>query len=360
MNGFAVLNVVIGLFFVYLLLSMICSAVNEYISAMLNKRGKVLIAGITKLLNDTGAGDRTAALLAHPLIRSLYGKGGRRPSYIPARNFAIALLDVARSGAPATDLTGVLDLFEKDSVFDVTRFLADPAITAALGNPAIPDTVRVKMLGALAGAQTDYQKLQDSVEVWFNQSMDRVSGTYKRYTQIALLIIGAVVTLAINADTIQIWQRLAASPRLQEVIVAQAVQAIPSIQQELQRQGQLPAPPADGTTSPQSPSAPNDSAAKAAIDTAQARLARTQLGLGWSRAELARLGLVSGKSADPWAVLEKIVGLILTIIALSFGAPFWFDMLNKLVNIRGAGRAPDENPRKPAAAGKRPAEQAPA
>jgi hypothetical protein len=57
-------------------------------------------------------------------------------------------------------------------------------------------------------------------------------------------------------------------------------------------------------------------------------------------------------------IVSKLVGFLLTAFALSLGAPFWFDTLNKLINIRTAGRAPDEKPKNPEAPGKRMAEQA--
>jgi hypothetical protein len=40
-------------------------------------------------------------------------------------------------------------------------------------------------------------------------------------------------------------------------------------------------------------------------------------------------------------------GWLLTIVAASLGAPFWFDLLNKFINIRSTGKAPEEDPKKP-------------
>jgi hypothetical protein len=41
-----------------------------------------------------------------------------------------------------------------------------------------------------------------------------------------------------------------------------------------------------------------------------------------------------------WNVISYIIGIIATAISLSFGAPFWFDMLLKAINIRRAGKRP--------------------
>jgi hypothetical protein len=42
-----------------------------------------------------------------------------------------------------------------------------------------------------------------------------------------------------------------------------------------------------------------------------------------------------------WFWLTKVLGWFVTGLALSLGAPFWFDLLGKFMNIRGAGPKPD-------------------
>lgn len=89
--GSNVLDFAIGMVLVYLLLSMICSYVNERITSWLNLRANGLIFGIHGMI-----GEYTAALFNHPLITSLGKQGGRdagTPSYIPSQNFALALID---------------------------------------------------------------------------------------------------------------------------------------------------------------------------------------------------------------------------------------------------------------------------
>ncbi len=101
--GSTALEVAIGMIFVYLLLSLLCSAVAEYIEAWRGVRGKNLRKGIEMLLNDLdpkgeklAAGkDLAARLYSHGLIRPLYRERGKLPSYIPSRTFALALWDMA-------------------------------------------------------------------------------------------------------------------------------------------------------------------------------------------------------------------------------------------------------------------------
>ncbi|RPH79952.1 MAG: hypothetical protein EHM80_06530 [Nitrospiraceae bacterium] len=61
------------------------------------------------------------------------------------------------------------------------------------------------------------------------------------------------------------------------------------------------------------------------------------LPIGWSRESKDPKALPS--DVGGWAL--KIIGLLLTAIAVSLGAPFWFDVLNKLINIRSAGKQPE-------------------
>ena len=93
-TGTTALDVVIGLAFLFFLLSIVVSAVNELIASLLAWRAKNLEEGIRNLL-----GDETAAFYATPRVRAL-GKEKRRkpgerrkPSYIPARTFALTVLD---------------------------------------------------------------------------------------------------------------------------------------------------------------------------------------------------------------------------------------------------------------------------
>ena len=55
--------------------------------------------------------------------------------------------------------------------------------------------------------------------------------------------------------------------------------------------------------------------------------------LGWSKVELAGL--------HDWGWLAKLIGIAITVIAIMMGAPFWFDVLNKISNLRGTGNRPD-------------------
>lgn len=91
MTGIAILDVALGLVFVYLLLSLLCTIVNELIAQATRLRARTLKAGIEALLSDAKFKRVTEGLYQHPLIAGLT-QGERNPSYLPAPLFAKAFL----------------------------------------------------------------------------------------------------------------------------------------------------------------------------------------------------------------------------------------------------------------------------
>ena len=102
MFGSLMLDVAIGMALVYLLLSFVATAVREGIESWMKDRATFLRRGISELLRDETL---TTDLFNHPQISALYrgsyeeAKASKQlPSYIPSRNFALALMDIAVRG----------------------------------------------------------------------------------------------------------------------------------------------------------------------------------------------------------------------------------------------------------------------
>ena len=138
MFGSGILEVAIGLVFVYFLLSLICSALTEFFSRGFAMRSKNLKEGIKNLLNDPdGVFTKADEVLAerfyeHPLIKRLAKQGWfdrlcnreSKPSYISSRDFAIALLDIiapADSNAEPKAFTDVRSSVTKLSDSEIGR-----------------------------------------------------------------------------------------------------------------------------------------------------------------------------------------------------------------------------------------------
>ena len=285
MFGSTILDVAIGIIFIYLLVSLVISAINELIAAKLKSRATNLSQGIQALLQDPSQAGWVAKLYQHPLIQSL-SPPNSKPSYIPSRTFALALLDLV---APANT--------------DGNRTLAD--LKAGMAN--LPAPLQKTLTNLLDEAQHDVERLKTQIEIWFNNGMDRASGWYKRKTQWIQFFIGLSLVIALNIDSVHIGRSLFA---VNSPMRASLVESAKSFVAQ--------------------PGGPNKSM-KDAIDA----ISSASLPIGWSEVP----------KPDQWPTV--IVGWLITAFAVSMGAPFWFDLLNKFVNIRASGKAPEEEPKSP-------------
>lgn len=323
MFGSSIIEVAIGLVFVYLLMSLICSAINEIIESFLKNRATDLERGIRELFNQTGGADLVGNFYKHPLISGLFRGVYKReqskkvgfldylwstnlPSYIPARNFAYAVLDLVLH--PPVEAEATRD----DAPVGAAR-----AETPALNSSALPvsmEAIRLALKRNQGHTQVgralrtlaeqsgdDLNAMRENVEAWFDGSMDRVSGTYKRRTKWIIFALGFGLTVLMNVNTITIARRLSNDATLRNVVVAQA--------ESFARR-------------------PDALTANFKVDSTQ--LDALELPLGWPN------GIVFlPQPFNLWDhVLLPMLGWLLTAGAITLGAPFWFDLLNKFMVIR--------------------------
>ena len=283
----SIIDVAIGMIFIYLLLSLMCSAANEIIELMLKKRAIDLERGIRELLcpgTESGTNDIVQKLYNHALINNLFGgtyedsrigSGLRRlvrtqlPSYIPARNFALALMDLVgtipaatplEEGKPAapplttpaiepisgaagatvappaavTPAQVVVNIPSNEDGGTLPKVSAAGEIPPSADNPVLRlrDTIcssplltevsRRSLVTCLDAAGKDVVKARENIENWYNSSMDRVSSWYKRRAQLTILVIGFFVAITVNVDTITVAKRLSTDKALRESLVAAA------------------------------------------------------------------------------------------------------------------------------------------
>jgi hypothetical protein len=181
-------------------------------------------------------------------------------------------------------------------------------------------------------ASGDVARARANIEEWYNSSMDRVSGWYKRRSHIIILVLGFLVAVAVNADSVLIVRRLASDRALRDSLVASAnvyAQETAKNTEAATTPGVTPAPVSDKCVD------------VCTEDTPQCRLKKTQceiaalgLPLGWSSRSDERLRYNSIGTFFTEQVPAHIFGWLLTALAISLGAPFWFDVLNKIIVIR--------------------------
>jgi hypothetical protein len=317
MSHFPALEVVIGLSFIFFIFSLICSAITEWISTKLEWRARMLEVAIENLFSGsesiTAEGKALAAeFWKHPLIQSLQRpknekllrpKSDRpttgetkvqRPSYISSRTFVLAVLDLG-AHAHVKKLTDA-----GESAPDLATVSLVDAING-IGNQQI----REALLTLYRDADGKVQNFRKAGEQWFDDSMERVSGWYKRHAHRVLWITALAIVLVLNVDTLQIGQTLWRDDAARAVVVSQAEKATPQ-----------------GTETTN------------ATETAKA----LPVPMGWKLFDTGTGPEQIPNTFD--SIVAKIFGLLISAAALTLGAPFWFDLLSKFTRVRGTGAPP--------------------
>jgi hypothetical protein len=321
------LDVAIGMVMIYSLLSLICSTINEGISSFFALRATTLEKGLENLLGS----DLAKQVYDHHLVQGLVQKdivfrGKRKPSYIPTRTFVLSLLDTMNGGFPAS------------------------ADDVRLAVQKIPDAkVQRALLALVDEAQGDLDKIKKNFGVWFDHSMDRVSGWYRRKVQMIIMVLGIVVSFGLGVDTIATVQRLWGDSVLRSALVDAA-------QAEVAKKQPPPQPVAPGAAAPAAPAAPNFDQVGKNLKDLQNQFAALEIPTYPLHSVCADWDTVQKANQKPnqkpkpcpqsgWDLLvfwlgRHWLGFVITSVALSLGAPFWFDLLNKLVSMRSAGQKP--------------------
>jgi len=455
-----ILEVAVGLVFMWLIVSLAAMQFQEWIANLFNWRAKGLEGAIRSMLGGEQEGQALIDLLyQHPLIAGLSSSSHKKPSYIPANKFSLVLFDIVMTaGTEALPVKHALEDVKalvasisnpeqkKLAMEDYEAMLATAKQMAGtqFGDAAV-DSLKMQIQNfgeknpdltpaielALSKIDSYYQKLieeqrklptakQDkdltlqqlrlgllamdsvypnakkalstlltgveeyvkegeqalatgrkNVETWFTDSMDRLSGWYKRRAQLVAFLLGLVLALILNVDTINVTISLWREPTLRQAIVAQADTYV-------QQYRETPAP-----TEMSVPEAANETPTtgvptQMVVDPAKAiadlkeDLTALNIPFGWTLTPFDTGGKqctliptndtqvfgFSGKNelGEPvckyisnfpkdWSSgLSKFFGLLMTGAAAAQGAPFWFDILKKLINVRSTGPNPSEKP----------------
>jgi hypothetical protein len=281
----AMLNVAIALIFLYLAVSLACSAMLEAIAARFNRRAKMLKERIGEMLTSEAA----EILYGTSIIKSLSG-ANTLPSYIPAVEFASSVIEMATTA-------GTLD--------------------------------RTKLSGPMSAlydeVQGDLGVFKTRLGVWYDNAMSRLTGKYERWSQLWLFLLGVLLAALFNLDSLSIGSALWADRARLE----------PLVQQIETWQG------AAGQGAPLDDAAwaklAQDPQFKGAVTALAAQLpAGATVPLGYQGKDVLQ------KAADAWArlTLLSLVGWVMTGLAAMLGAKFWFNALEQALRLRAAGIKP--------------------
>jgi hypothetical protein len=313
MNISNIIETVIGLVFVYALFSLFASTLQETIATQMNRRGRLLEESLASMLDGarrTGSWwerivplfrvsvdgwdfverasspkhEMTKRILTHGLIWSGM-RDDRLPSAIDGDQFARALIEILCG--EAKDLVPTADGFAK-------------GVEVAIKKREPLDALRT----IVAEAGGDLDKIRQGLRVWFDTSQDRVTGWYQREVRKVLFCLGLLIAISFNVDSFQLAKSIYNDPSLQQRLAA-----------------------AEKQYSDQASSADQKKEEKKTVDEIRSEIAGLGLPIGWP-------------APQRYGYILIVAGWIVSAFAISFGAPFWFDLLSKVMQLRATGPLP--------------------
>jgi hypothetical protein len=368
MFGSQILEVGIGMILIFLLASLILTAVRETIEAWMKTRATDLERAIAELLNDDGKTGPRENFYKHPLVTALFAgdpklldfsdksfigratwmfrTGRNLPSYIPRETFALAVEDLLNKGAAGNRLLA-----------------AREALALGLGE--------------------DPARVRKGLEQLYDSAMDRAAGWYKRRTQWILFWLGLAIALALNINAFTIAQHLATNETARAQMIGLATQLQSERASAAEGSAATPAgqPAAanpqgaaaggeggdsstdQGKAAPKAPATPpgggdaqkalpaeapdsngGGTRAAAAEPSAEETARRLNslvrevgLPMGWDEVQVQRIrqDLASRQGLGRWLeMLVLVLGYLSVAFAATLGAPFWFDLLGRFMVIR--------------------------
>lgn len=375
MSSFPILDLVIGMIFIYFLLSIICSSAVELWFSMLNTRANLLTKWLIqifdkpaldsngnpklvlntkgeKVLNSKGESKAISVgqeIMNHCMVTAL-STTGKSTAYIDAENFVSALLDkitipIAVAGTdnvqlPPIDLPGYITAIQQSPSISgelkrTILALANDAALAAKAINTVPAAANV-VNNITTEIKSEMELFRDKLKKWYDTTADRITGTLKRTKAMpATLIIGLLFTIGLNVDSINISKYLYSHPEVSKQLADKAINESGKYKNEVDSLKKLKSIIIKNASDSSNIEQLDNNLKKIQENINKFSTALPQdLPLGWSNVN-------ASNPKEILAIIEcHFLGWIATILAISLGAPFWFDILNKIANLRGTGPKP--------------------
>ncbi len=256
------LDVFIGLVFVFLLYSLLATILQEIIATRFAFRAKVLEKAILRMLEDgkTTAAvpymDRIEGILhlfnlksamkgkkvapwfyAHPLIKYLAEDNWySKPAYISDANFSKVIVDLLKGiDTPGSEsLQAIHQAVTRGFIHKIpfqNPDLANPAVkhlnsmNELDGNETVPmsNSTRMFLLSLWQDSGADMIAFETKLQEWFNDTMERATGWFKKYVRIVLFVLGLILAIVFNVDSLAIRRTLTNNRTAREQMVSLAI-----------------------------------------------------------------------------------------------------------------------------------------
>jgi hypothetical protein len=327
-----ILDLALALSFTYFILGLLVSTIHEFVFSVLKsnntKRAEYLKKSIENLFFDSNWKRFATQQLfknAHFEVLKKDNNLDTFPSYVPNSNFALAIIDQFRMGNNLIDMNQIQSILTDDNLAKQYN---------------IPSDLRKTLLSFLERSNGELTEFQKQLEDYLNSALDRLAGSYVRSTKIYIFLISLILTCALNVDTIHIVKTLWESPDSLKKTADMIQEEVPKITKN---------PQGINTISNSQEGRVFELNTKFITDSIDAEgLHHIKKNIETSTITLNKVGIPFGWADKNYPAsngyniyidwLIKIFGLLLTSFALLLGAPFWFDLLNKIVNIRATGK----------------------
>ncbi|MCS6823458.1 MAG: hypothetical protein NZ529_04120 [Cytophagaceae bacterium] len=303
-----ILDVAIGMAVIYLFQSILISGLNELIVMIFSLRRKIL----KFFIRNAFKADDQSEILFTELERSPFISYCRHkkkfPPEISPNTFTDAIIETLSRDMPAGR-----DIYEyvKEKIF------------------ALPPSQFKRILNAKINECSSLSELRTEIEEWFSTYMTRLTDWYKKRVQIAIYVLSFITTIALNVDSFSAMNELWRNEKLRESVIAFSAEII---KKEYEAEYK-PVNDADST----------ELAFDRIIQDYQ-KLSILDFPITWEREYKIKNGIHTDMSKLTlmqklkWSAqqmnLEKCLGFLITTMAVSIGAPMWYDVLKKLMKIR--------------------------
>ncbi len=366
MSSFPILDLVVGIIFVYFLLSIITSSAVELWFSILKTRARLLERWLKRIfdrqaLNSSGApmvdenGKAISVgeeIMNHCMVTGL-SKKGQSTSYIDAKNFVSALLDkiTLMQAVPNTNtvqfppatLAAYITAIQNSTLISgelkrtILLYANEAAQAAALIN-----NIPANVTNGITTIKSELDHFRDRLENWYDTNADRLTGTLKR-TKVfpATFVLATIITISLNTDSIEISKYLYKNEDVSKQIANTAMNNYTTYQERVDtlRKAVPTSSLSDSTQNESDTSLSRVLKSKEQLKQDIQTLQSLDLPLGWSGTNVK-----DAKSFwDYFSQWKHLVGWLATILAICMGAPFWFDVLGKVANIRGTGPKPSSS-----------------
>lgn len=330
MFGSQILDTAIGLVLMFFVISLAASTIVEVYARLLSKRAKNLEAVLGSMLAGSGTDDSVEEKSLGQEVKARFTKAGRKQAADETQKHA-------------KDVHKALVAFKGTSIYDGVRvasgktlfgkkwkkpsYLSAKTFAAAISELTIdkdgkveifselPEGLQNRLASILTEVRGDALELKAGLEHWFDSTMQRLEGAYKRWTSTVLFVVGLLIAVVANAGVYDVAESLWQDTATREAVVESAVRTT----QE------------------------GESSGAESIDAAVDQLQSLQLPIGWDAETRAAW---TGGDRWPWGwSFEKgqfvmALGWTTTAFMVILGATFWFDVLTKLVSLRSSGAKP--------------------